>query len=145
MSRDVIALVPSEPGLYDVLDGMITAGPSLRVRAIENGPVIQLCDEEEVTLVSIELPVRVRLPGEVERLLGTPPGGVPDVPLWWVEARVPSTRDGGEERARRFAATLSSAWAASSGPHCRKKPMRARRAPAGRRTASRCTRYRASR
>ena len=106
MSRDVIALVPSEPDLYDVLDGMITAGPSLRVRAIENGPVIQLCDEEEVTLVSIELPVRVRLPGEVERLLGTPPGGVPDVPLWWVEARVPSTRDGGEERARRFAATL---------------------------------------
>jgi hypothetical protein len=106
VSRDVIALVPSEPDLYDFLDGMITAAPSLRVRAVQNGPVIQLCDDDEVTLVSIELPVRVRLPGEVERLLGDPPGSIPDVPLWWVEARAPGTRDGGEHLARRFASTL---------------------------------------
>ncbi len=65
-------------------------------------------------LFSVEVPVLVRVPGEVERVLG--PGVRPvAVPVWFIEVRA-SEVDGAEVPAMRFAAELSlqldgSVWA----------------------------------
>jgi hypothetical protein len=110
MSRDVVALVPVMPDVRDIVAGMLAAGPELGVRPVERGPVVQLCDQDGRPLVSIELPVLVRVPGEVERLLGPGLGegdGAVQVPVWWVEARAPSARAGAEALARRFAETVA--------------------------------------
>jgi len=104
MTYDLVALVAGRPAVEDVLAGLKTAGEDLGVRAVSGGAVIQLCDENDQPLVSIELPLLVQVPGEVERMLGVEAGTV-DTPAWWVEIRA-SARDGARELAERYADTL---------------------------------------
>ncbi|MEU4191502.1 hypothetical protein AB0E69_06370 [Kribbella sp. NPDC026611] len=106
MTYDLVALVDGRPSSDDVLAGLAAAGEDLGVRAVSGGAVIQLCDEEERPLVSIELPLLVQVPGEVERMLGTEPGTV-DTPAWWVEIRA-SALEGARELAEKYADTLVS-------------------------------------
>src|SRR5689334_11355351 len=86
MTYDLVALVDGRPSTDDVLAGLAAAGEDLGVRAVSGGAVVQLCDAENSPLVSIELPILIQVPGEVERMLGTTVGVV-DTPAWWVEIR----------------------------------------------------------
>jgi hypothetical protein len=127
VTRDVVALTRDAPDVRDVVAGMIAAGQELRVRAADHGPVIQLCDDHERLLVSIEVPVLVQVPGEVERLLGAAAAEGLQVPLWWVEARAPSGRPDAEALARRFATELvrrlgGSVWPPEARPEPKAEP-----------------------
>lgn len=106
MTRDVVALLAAAPDVHDVAAALLAAGERFHIRSAAAGAVVQLCDDRGRPLVSIEVPVLVRVPGEVERLLGDRVAGVPP-PLWWVETRAPSGREGAERLARRFAETLA--------------------------------------
>jgi hypothetical protein len=104
MTYDLVALVDGRPSSDDVLAGLKSAGEELGVRAVSGGAVVQLCGEDNLPLVSIELPLLIQVPGEVERMLGTTVGTV-QTPAWWVEIRA-SARDGAREIAEKYAATL---------------------------------------
>jgi hypothetical protein len=98
---DVVALCEQQPDAGSTLAALQACGPALRVGMIERGSLVQLRDDRDRPLVTIEGPRLVQAPGEVERVLGVPVAG----PVWWVEARaVPE----GAEVARRFAAALLS-------------------------------------
>ncbi|TDD14618.1 hypothetical protein E1218_32805 [Kribbella turkmenica] len=104
MTYDLVALVDGRPSSEDVLAGLAAAGDELGVRAVSGGAVVQLCGDDNLPLVSIELPLLIQVPGEVERMLGTSVGTV-DTPAWWVEIRA-SARDGAREVAEKYATTL---------------------------------------
>ncbi|GAA0585268.1 hypothetical protein HPO96_10350 [Kribbella sandramycini] len=104
MTYDLVALVDGRPASEDVLAGLAAAGAELGVRAVSGGAVVQLCDDEDQPLVSIELPLLIQVPGEVERMLGVSVGVV-ETPAWWVEIRA-TAADGARELAERFAQTL---------------------------------------
>jgi hypothetical protein len=108
VTRDVVALLPAAPEVADVVAALRAAGERFGVRQAAAGSVVQLCDDQGRPLVSIEVPVLVQVPGEVERLLGAEVAGrLPPQPLWWVETRAPSARDGAERLGRRFAEALA--------------------------------------
>jgi hypothetical protein len=107
VTRDVVALLSAVPEVADVAAALRAAGERFGVRPAAEGAVVQLCDDQGRPLVSIEVPVLVRVPGEVERLLGGRVAGAPAPPLWWVETRAPSGREGAERLGRRFAETLA--------------------------------------
>ncbi|TCO28200.1 hypothetical protein EV652_106185 [Kribbella steppae] len=104
MTYDLVALVDGRPSSDDVLAGLAAAGEEMGVRAVSGGAVIQLCGEDHLPLVSIELPLLIQVPGEVERMLGTSVGTV-QTPAWWVEIRA-TARDGAREVAEQYANTL---------------------------------------
>ena len=107
MTRDVVALLPAPPDVADVAAALRAAGERFGIRTAASGAVVQLCDHDGRPLVSIEVPVLVRIPGEVERLLGAEVASRLPPPLWWVETRAPSAREGAERLGRRFAETLA--------------------------------------
>ena len=107
MTQDVVALLAAAPNVHDVAAALLAAGERFRVRSAAGGAVVQLCDDQGRPLVSIEVPVLIRVPGEVERLLGDQVTGAPAPPLWWVETRAPSGREGAERLGRRFAEALA--------------------------------------
>ncbi|MEV5961375.1 hypothetical protein AB0L70_06390 [Kribbella sp. NPDC051952] len=104
MTYDLVALLDHRPSTDDLLAGLAAAGPDLGVRAVSSGAVIQLCDENGEPLVSIEIPLLIQVPGEVERMLG-PSVGVVETPAWWVEIRAAAV-DGAREVAEKYAAGL---------------------------------------
>jgi hypothetical protein len=104
MTYDLVALVDGRPSSDDVLAGLAAAGEDLGVRAVSGGAVVQLCGEDNLPLVSIELPLLIQVPGEVERMLGASVGTV-ETPAWWVEIRA-TARDGAREVAEKYAAAL---------------------------------------
>ncbi|HZA80952.1 MAG TPA: hypothetical protein VFC13_05700 [Actinomycetes bacterium] len=107
MTRDVVALLATAPDVHDVAAALLAAGERFRLRSAADGAVVQLCDDQGRPLVSVEVPVLVRVPGEVGRLLGDQAAAAPPPPLWWVETRAPSAREGAERLGRRFAETLA--------------------------------------
>jgi hypothetical protein len=104
VSYDVVALIDGRPSYQDVLAGMMAAGPDWLVRDVSDGAVLQLCNPEGEPLASLEAPILIQVPGEVERLLGPELAGVP-TPVWWAEVRA-SPQDGGPELADRYAGEL---------------------------------------
>jgi hypothetical protein len=106
MTRDVIVLTDRMPDVRAIVDGMLAAGPELRVRAVAGGAVVQLCDDGGRPLVSVEAPILVQVPGEVARLLGPEAAGV-DAPAWWVEARESTAVAAAEGLARVLAGRLA--------------------------------------
>ncbi len=107
MTYDVIALVHQTPDPKAIVAGMLAAGEKLRVREAADGAIIQLCADDGKPLVSLETPVLVQVPGEVDRLLGAGYGERLGLPLWWMEARAPSGRPEAEALARRFATEVA--------------------------------------
>jgi hypothetical protein len=100
MTSDVVALLQNMPDTKAIVAGLVAAGPELGVRQVADGAVVQLCDRKGRPLVSIEVPVLVQVPGEVERLLGRETADRVTPPVWWVEARA---RNGEGRLARAFA------------------------------------------
>lgn len=103
MTVDVIALCREQPDVQATLTALLAAGPELRVRPIERGGLIQLCDDAGAPLVTVEGPSLVQVPGEVERLLGF---DVP-APVWWVELRARDHHAEAVHVAHRFADVLT--------------------------------------
>lgn len=109
MSYDLVLLLDEHPTSDDILRGLDAAGENLGVRAVADGAVVQLCGDDGVPMVSIEIPLLVQVPGEVERMLGPAAGsgvgpgvgpgvGMVKTPTWWVEVRAAP-----EEQSRRIA------------------------------------------
>lgn len=104
MTYDVIALIDGRPSYEDILAGMMAAGPDWLVREVSEGAVLQLCDQSGEPMASLESPLLIQVPGEVERLLGPGVAGVPN-PVWWLEVRA-APRDGAAGLADRYADEL---------------------------------------
>ncbi|MEU2022614.1 DUF6177 family protein [Streptomyces sp. NPDC016469] len=88
MTQDVIALTPRMPGPKALLAGLHAGGPDLRVDEAGDGAVVRLCADSGQTLVSLEAPRYLQVPGEVQRSLGK--GVWDESPVWWTEARASS-------------------------------------------------------
>jgi hypothetical protein len=102
LTSDIIALVRNEPDVPTVVEGMIAFGETLRMR--EAGPgAHHLYDQDGRLAVSIEAPELVRVPGEVERLLGPEMAGTVRLPVWWVEVRAAAGVPDARRIARKFA------------------------------------------
>ena len=102
MTSDIIALVRNEPDIPTVVEGMIAFGEPLRMRPAGPGAV-HLYDPDGRLLISIEAPELVRVPGEIERLLGPQMAGKVRPPTWWVEVRAASGMPEASRIARKFA------------------------------------------
>jgi hypothetical protein len=102
LTSDIVALVRNEPNISTVVEGMIAFGESLRVREAGTGG-LHLYDLDGRLAVSIEAPELVRVPGEVERLLGPQMAGKVRLPTWWVEVRAAAGVPEARRIARRFA------------------------------------------
>jgi hypothetical protein len=120
MTQDVVALVQGRPDPRATVAAMAAAGPGLRVRHAADGAVLQLCESGGPPLVSIEVPLFLQVPGEIERLLGTEVARHVPLPVWWVEARA-AKRAAAGPIAGRFAAELAGrlggrVWRHPAGP-----------------------------
>jgi hypothetical protein len=79
MSREFIALLQEQPQIPLLLETLRGLGLS----ANNEAGTTHLYDTANHVLVTIAKPVKIEVPGEVERLLGTT---VP-LPTWWTEIR----------------------------------------------------------
>jgi hypothetical protein len=104
LSYDVVALIDGRPSYEDVLAGMVAAGPDWLVQEVADGAVLQLCDEQGEPMASLESPILIQVPGEIERLLGAELADVPS-PVWWTEVRA-TPKEGASVLADRYAAEL---------------------------------------
>jgi hypothetical protein len=93
MTVDVIALCRARPDLEGEIGALLAAGPDLLVRWRRRFPVLELLDENERSVLAVDGPRLVQVPGEVRRLLGVPAADVTE-PVWWIEVRASSVRDG---------------------------------------------------
>ncbi|MCW2948031.1 MAG: hypothetical protein JWR24_4748 [Actinoallomurus sp.] len=119
MTSDVVALVRNEPDIPTVVEGMIAFGESLKLREAGDG-AFHLYDREGRLAVSVEVPELVRVPGEVERLLGPEMAARVRLPAWWVEVRVATGVPDAMRVARKFADDIvhwqgGAVWAGSPG------------------------------
>ncbi|MFK0096691.1 MULTISPECIES: DUF6177 family protein [unclassified Streptomyces] len=105
MTQDVIALTPRMPEPKALLAGLHAGGPDLRVDEAGDGAVVRLCADSGQTLVSLEAPRYLQVPGEVERLLGK--GVWDESPVWWTEARASSAAAGAARLAGSVAGRLA--------------------------------------
>ncbi|MGP3927878.1 DUF6177 family protein [Streptomyces sp. 8N616] len=106
MTKDVIALTPEMPDIRTLLAGLYAGGPDLGIRSAADGAVVQLCAPGGRSLVSIEAPILIQVPGETARLLGTDTT-VPDTSVWWTEARASTAVPEAEQLAGSFAGRLA--------------------------------------
>jgi len=81
MTTDFVALCRRRPEESHTITALRAVGPELSIGAV--GPLLQIRDEANHPLVTVEGPLLVQAPGEPLRLLGIHV----DVPVWWVEAR----------------------------------------------------------
>ncbi|WP_434593987.1 DUF6177 family protein [Streptomyces sp. A5-4] len=107
MTKDVIALTPQMPDIRTILAGLYAGGPEVAINTTADGAVIQLCTPGGRSLVSIEAPILLQVPGETRRLLDADTGAW-DSPLWWTEARAITTAPEAELLAQSFAGRLVS-------------------------------------
>ncbi|MFF7341569.1 DUF6177 family protein [Streptomyces sp. NPDC008163] len=118
MTQDVIALTPRMPDPKALLAGLHAGGPDLRVDEAGGGAVVRLCADSGQTLVSLEAPRYLQVPGEVQRLLGK--DVMDESPVWWTEVRASSAAAEparlAESVAGRLAAVLGGAvWPPGAG------------------------------
>lgn len=105
MTCDIVALVRNQPDIRTVIEGMVAFGEQLEQRDVAGG-VTQLYDSAGRLLVSIEVPILVKVAGEVARLLGSDQASRVEPPLWWVDIRAAADLPDAERIARKFAEDL---------------------------------------
>ncbi len=103
MTFDVIALCRREPGPEAVVAALLTAGEGSFVDFDADRQLIGVRHPGGRRLLTVESARLVRVPGEVDRLLGL---DVPS-PVWWVEGRAPDDDVEAEAVARTFAEALA--------------------------------------
>ncbi|MER7170350.1 DUF6177 family protein [Streptomyces mesophilus] len=101
MPQDIIALTPKMPDQQTLLASLYAGGPEAILTQDPDGAHLQLRSPEGQVVVSLEAPLYVQVPGEVERLLGI--GAEADAPVWWTEIRATA----GVEEARQLAASVA--------------------------------------
>src|SRR5699024_8464518 len=107
LSHDVILLLPESPDRRSLLDALVAAGPTLRVRMVAEGTVVQLRDDDERLVVAMQAAQRLAVSAEADRLLHD--GVSDDLPAQplWVEIRGTELEDVDTATpARRFAQHL---------------------------------------
>lgn len=106
MTSDIVALVRNQPDIPTVVEGMIAFGETLRMSEAGTG-AIHLYDADGRLAVSIEAPELVRVPSEVERLLGPQMAAQVRTPTWWVEVRAAAGMPEARRIARKFAEDIT--------------------------------------
>lgn len=107
MSKDVIALLDEEPDEEAIVGALAAVGPDVSVTILGEGGALQVWDAaQEEVLVLVEAPILVRVPGELERLLGPEVAHV-EPPVWWVEVHGNERVVNSDIAAMRFAGELS--------------------------------------
>lgn len=106
MTSDIVALVRNQPDIPTVVEGMIAFGETLRMAEAGTG-AIHLYDADGRLAVSIEAPELVRVPSEVERLLGPQMAAQVRTPTWWVEVRAAAGMPEARRIARKFAEDIT--------------------------------------
>lgn len=114
MTQDVIALTPRMPSPEELLAALHAGGPDLRVRQSGGGAVAHLCTDRGQTLVSLEAPRLIQVPGETARLLG--PTAPKNSPVWWTEARATNGVEGAGRLAGSAAGRLAVLLSGSTWP-----------------------------
>lgn len=104
MTYDVVALLERQPTDDDLIAGLTKAGEHWGVRAVSDGAVLQLCDDDGEPMISIDSPSHIQVPGEPARLLGPAMADAP-CPVWWVEVRAVA-REGASALAWRYTGEL---------------------------------------
>lgn len=103
----MVVLVRQAPDEEAVAGALVAAGEELLVTGFGDGGVLRLSEPDGGrVLVSVDAPMLVETPGELERLLG-PEVAHLEPPVWWIEVRASEEPDGAEVPALRFAAELS--------------------------------------
>ncbi|MBO2454329.1 hypothetical protein J4573_45090 [Actinomadura barringtoniae] len=106
MSSDLVVLARRRPDVHAIVDGLIALGEQVEMRGGEPRPTL-LYDSSRRLLVTIEDPVLVLAPGEVERLLGAEFAGRVTDTVWWVDVRAVADIPEAEELARKVAEAFS--------------------------------------
>jgi len=107
VSKNMVALLKKPLDEEAVAAAMVAAGPDVHATAIGDGGALQLWDREGGQVVAlVEAPILVRVPGELERLLGQEVAHL-EPPIWWLEVHASEEVEGSEVPALRFAAELS--------------------------------------
>lgn len=103
----MIALLSESPGRRSLLDALVAAGPTLRVRLVAEGTVVQLRDDDGRLVLAMQAAQRLAVSAEADRLLSD--GVSDDLPAQplWVEIRGAELEDiDTAAAARRFAQHL---------------------------------------
>lgn len=114
MTLDAVALCPRQPNRQTVLDALLEVGPQLGVRPLPAVGLLQLCDARQRTVLTLEGPTLVQVPGEAQRLLGVDPATTD--PLWWIQVRAETAIPGAHRLAQRLCAALVARTGGTSWP-----------------------------
>jgi hypothetical protein len=87
MPRDIHLAAPRPVSLRDLVAAGAEVDGSLAVRALLGGTVLQLVDETDVAILTIENSRRLLDPADALRI--APALAIPNEELWWTEAIAP--------------------------------------------------------
>ncbi|WP_144761840.1 hypothetical protein [Curtobacterium sp. 9128] len=92
MPRDVTLLCRGEVEIREVAEALLLHDDAWGVRALDDGPMMQICRDQEHPVITVLGVRRVDSIDEVGRILpDAPPLGTP---LWWVDTVTPIGPDG---------------------------------------------------
>ncbi|WIB26881.1 hypothetical protein [Curtobacterium sp. MCSS17_015] len=92
MPREVTLLCRAEVQVRDVAEALLLHDDAWGVRALDDGPMVQVCRDATHPVITVLGVRRVDGLDEVTRLL--PDAPAMSVPLWWVDAVTPNNADG---------------------------------------------------
>ncbi|MDP4333394.1 hypothetical protein Q7F20_08425 [Curtobacterium sp. A7_M15] len=92
MPRDVTLLCRGPVESRDVAEALLLHDESWGVRALDDGPMMQVCRDATHPVITVLGVRRVDALDEVERIL--PDAPTLSTPLWWVDTVTPEGADG---------------------------------------------------
>ncbi|WP_420369669.1 hypothetical protein [Curtobacterium sp. L1-20] len=92
MPRDVTLLCRGPVETRDVAEALLLHDETWGVRALDDGPMVQVCRDTTHPVITVLGVRRVESLDEVRRILPDAPALA--TPLWWVDTVTPSNADG---------------------------------------------------
>ena len=92
MPRDVTLLCRGPVEVREVAEALLLHYDTWGVRALDDGPVMQVCRDQDHPVVTVLGVRRVDVLDEVERILPDAPPMT--IPVWWVDTVMPAGPDG---------------------------------------------------